>query len=51
MEKIKKYLKCPALSGRFLNSIPIGIPTYAGMKTSFRADVSPKNQFPCWRQP
>ena len=27
-------------------TIPIGIPTYAGMKTGFHAGVRPKNQFP-----
>ena len=33
--------------GRFLKTIPIGVPTYAGMKTGFHADVSPKNWFSC----
>ena len=36
--------------GGFLK-IPIGIPTYAIMKTGFHTDVSPKNWFPCQRQP
>ena len=34
----------------FLNIIPSGIPTYAGMKTGFHADVSPKNRFSCRRR-
>ena len=38
--------------GGFLKiSIPIGIPTYAGMKSGFHADVSPEKRFPCRRQP
>ena len=36
--------------GGFLKIVPIGIPTYAGMKTGFHANVSPENQFPCRRQ-
>ena len=31
------------IRGGFLKIISIGIPTYTGMKTSFHADVSPKN--------
>ena len=33
--------------GGFLKIIPIGILTYASVKTGFHADVSPKNQFSC----
>ena len=44
-------LRCPARArGGFLKVIPIGIPTYAGMKTGFHADVSPKNRFSCRRR-
>ena len=31
--------------GRFLKIISVGIPTYAGMKTGFYADFSPRNRF------
>ena len=33
----------------FLKIIPIGIPTYAGMKTGFHADIGPRNRFSCQR--
>ena len=36
--------------GGFLKIIPIGIPTYTGMKTGLHADVSPKNRFSCRRR-
>ena len=36
--------------GGFLKIIPIGIPTYAGMKIGFHADVSPRNWFSCRRR-
>ena len=31
---------------RVLKIISVGIPTYAGMKTGFYADFSPRNRFP-----
>ena len=42
-EMNKENLETPVLAwGGFLKSIPIGIPTYTGMKTGFHADVSPR---------
>ena len=37
--------KIEAISGGLLMIISAGVPTYAGMKTSFHADVSPRNWF------
>ena len=33
--------------GGFLKIIPIGVPTYAGMKTGFYADFRPRNRLSC----